>query len=159
MKVKSLSRVRLFTIPWIAAYQAPPSMGFSRQKYWSGVPLPSPIAKQATFFFLRFSLWWLLLLGSLDFRDHGLQSVGSGVEALGLQSTGSVVVGHQLRCFAAFGIFSDQGSNSCHLHWQVGSLLLSQQGSPILCFLIPSSSLSVCRSSCPGMAGMLFSLL
>ena len=42
MKVKSLSRVRLFATPWTAAYQAPPSMGFSRQEYWSGVPLPSP---------------------------------------------------------------------------------------------------------------------
>ena len=42
MKVKSLSRVRLFTTPWTAAYQAPPSMGFSRQEYWSGVPLPFP---------------------------------------------------------------------------------------------------------------------
>ena len=40
MKVKSLSRVRLFGTPWTAAYQAPPSMGFSRQEYWSGVPLP-----------------------------------------------------------------------------------------------------------------------
>ena len=42
VKVKSLSRVRLLAIPWIAAYQAPPSMGFSKQEYWSGVPLPSP---------------------------------------------------------------------------------------------------------------------
>ena len=42
MKVKSLSRVRLFATPWTAAYQAPPSTGFSRQEYWSGVPLPSP---------------------------------------------------------------------------------------------------------------------
>ena len=41
VKVKSLSRVRLFATPWTAAYQAPPSMGFSRQEYWSGVPLPS----------------------------------------------------------------------------------------------------------------------
>ena len=41
VKVKSLSRVRLFTTPWTPAYQAPPSMGFSRQEYWSGVPLPS----------------------------------------------------------------------------------------------------------------------
>ena len=41
MKVKSLSRVRLVATPWTAAYQAPPSMGFSRQEYWSGVPLPS----------------------------------------------------------------------------------------------------------------------
>ena len=43
VKVKSLSRVRLLTIPWTAAHQAPPSMGFSRQEYWSGVPLPSPL--------------------------------------------------------------------------------------------------------------------
>ena len=41
VKVKSLSRVRLFETPWTAAYQAPPSMGFSRQEYWSGLPLPS----------------------------------------------------------------------------------------------------------------------
>ena len=42
MKVKSLSCVRLFSTTWTAAYQAPPSMGFSRQEYWSGLPLPSP---------------------------------------------------------------------------------------------------------------------
>ena len=42
MKVKSLSRVRLLAPPWTAAYQAPPSMGFSRQEYWSGLPLLSP---------------------------------------------------------------------------------------------------------------------
>ena len=42
VKVKSLSHVQLFATPWTAAYQAPPSMEFSRQEYWSGVPLPSP---------------------------------------------------------------------------------------------------------------------
>ena len=42
VKVKSLSHVRLLATPWTAAYQAPPSKGFSRQEYWSGVPLPSP---------------------------------------------------------------------------------------------------------------------
>ena len=41
VKVKLFSRVRLLATPWTAAYQAPPSMGFSRQEYWSGVPLPS----------------------------------------------------------------------------------------------------------------------
>ena len=41
-KVKSLSRIRLLATPWTAAYHAPPSMGFSRQEYWNGVPLPSP---------------------------------------------------------------------------------------------------------------------
>ena len=42
VKVKSLSHVRLLEIAWTAAYHAPPFMGFSRQEYWSGVPLPSP---------------------------------------------------------------------------------------------------------------------
>ena len=41
MKVKSLSRVQLFATPWIVAYQAPPSMGFSRQEYWSGLQFPA----------------------------------------------------------------------------------------------------------------------
>ena len=43
VKVKSLSRVWLLATPWTAAYQAPLSMGFSRQQYWSGLPLPSPM--------------------------------------------------------------------------------------------------------------------
>ena len=42
VKVKSLSCVRLVAPPWTAAYQAPPSMRFSRQECWSGLPLPSP---------------------------------------------------------------------------------------------------------------------
>ena len=42
VKMKSLSCVRPLATPWTAAYQAPPSMGFSRREYWSGVPLPSP---------------------------------------------------------------------------------------------------------------------
>ena len=41
VKVKSLCRVRLLATPWTAAYQAPPSVGFSRQEYWSELPLPS----------------------------------------------------------------------------------------------------------------------
>ena len=48
VKVKSLSSVRLLATPWTAAYQAPPSMGFSRQEYWSGLPLPSPRASEAS---------------------------------------------------------------------------------------------------------------
>jgi len=42
MKVKLLSRVRLFTAPWTLAYQAPLSIEFSRQEHWSGLPFPSP---------------------------------------------------------------------------------------------------------------------
>ena len=41
-EVQSLSRVRLFAIPWTVAYQDPPSVGFSRQEYWRGLPFPSP---------------------------------------------------------------------------------------------------------------------
>ena len=52
MKVKSESEVaqscRTLATPWTAAYQAPPSMGFSRQEYWSGVPLPSPCLTDST---------------------------------------------------------------------------------------------------------------
>ena len=44
VKVKLLSHVWFFATPWTVAYQAPPSMGFSRQEYWSGLPLPSPIS-------------------------------------------------------------------------------------------------------------------
>ena len=42
VKVKSLNRVRLFRTPWTVAYQAPPTMRFSRQESWSGLPFPSP---------------------------------------------------------------------------------------------------------------------
>ena len=42
VKVKLLRCVRFFVTPWAVAYQAPPSMGFSRQEYWSGLPFPSP---------------------------------------------------------------------------------------------------------------------
>ena len=42
VKAKSPSRIQLVATPWTAAYQAPPPMGFSRQEYWSGLPLPSP---------------------------------------------------------------------------------------------------------------------
>ena len=54
VKVKSLSRVRLVATSRTAAHQAPPSMGFSRQEYWSGVPLPSPKVILVLFFLLFF---------------------------------------------------------------------------------------------------------
>ena len=49
VKVNLLSHARLLVTPWTAAYQAPPSMGFSRQEYWSGVPLPSPLPSLVTY--------------------------------------------------------------------------------------------------------------
>ena len=54
VKVKLLSCVWLFATPWTAAHQAPPCMGFSRQEYWSGVPLPSPLLDHTVALFLIF---------------------------------------------------------------------------------------------------------
>ena len=53
VKVKSLSRVRLFATPWTAAYQTPQSMGFSRQEYWSGVILPSLVSRSSPLLFCK----------------------------------------------------------------------------------------------------------
>ena len=66
VKVKSLSRVQLFTTLWTAAYQAPPPMGFSRQEYWSRVLLPSPmhgVRKYSNF---------ILLPVAVQFSQHHL---------------------------------------------------------------------------------------
>ena len=64
VKVKSLSRVRLLATSWTAAHQAPPSRGFSRQEYWSGVPLHSPLTwfkwHQNSFIFILTCPQWLL---------------------------------------------------------------------------------------------------
>ena len=59
MKVKSLSRVQLFTTPWTATHQGPPSMGFSRQEYWSGLPLPSLDKDIAVIFFSSLKKYFL----------------------------------------------------------------------------------------------------
>ena len=59
VKVKSLSHARLLATPWTAAYQAPSSMGFSRQEYWSGVPLPSLAKVLINFYFGRKCLYLL----------------------------------------------------------------------------------------------------
>ena len=67
------------------------------------------------------------------FSCCGAQALGmraSVVVARRLQSAGSVVVAHRLSCSAACGIFPDQGSNPCPLHWQVDSYVLRYQGSP-----------------------------
>ena len=58
MNVKSESEVRLLATPWTVAYQAPPSMGFSRQEYWSGVPLPSPIVPIVLYSAIYCLVWW-----------------------------------------------------------------------------------------------------
>ena len=68
VKGKLLSRVQLFATPWTAAHQAPLSMGFSRQEYWSGVPLPS----------LEQNVEWLLNDGGASFwEDENVQQFNS----------------------------------------------------------------------------------
>ena len=69
VKVKSLSRVQLFANPWTAAHQAPPSMGFSRQEYWSGVPLPSPVNLATTSQFLLCHLPYCCLGSDTDYLN------------------------------------------------------------------------------------------
>ena len=71
VKAKSLSRIQLFSTPWTAAYQAPLSMGFSRQEYWSGVPLPSPLRTLVIEFRAQTNpIWMHLNLINYIFRDH-----------------------------------------------------------------------------------------
>ena len=67
VKVKLLSRVRLLATPWTVAYQASPSMGFSRQEYWSGVPLPSPNNMHRQFNFFKLNL--KSLVSTMPFKD------------------------------------------------------------------------------------------
>ena len=64
MKVKSLSRVQSSATPWTAAHQAPPSMGFSRQEYLTGVPLPSPrwVPNQCYIIYSEIKSNWTFLL-------------------------------------------------------------------------------------------------
>ena len=70
VKVNLLSRVRLLATPWTAAYQAPPSMGFSRQEYWSGVPLPSPSYSSSPPFIME----WVAFSSPGDLPNSGTES-------------------------------------------------------------------------------------
>ena len=66
VKEKMLSCVRLLATPWTAAYQAPLSMGFSRQEYWSGMPLPSPKGRVILFKRAQIYIWSLLCLQTVE---------------------------------------------------------------------------------------------
>ena len=66
VKVKSLSHVWLFVTPWTVAYQAPPSMGFSRQEYWSGLPFPCPVDHVLSELSTMTPLSWLALTAWLS---------------------------------------------------------------------------------------------
>ena len=71
--MKSLSHVQLFVTPWTVAYQAPPSMGFSRQEYWSGLPFPSPMVKNPP------AMWeiWVQPQGWEDPLEEGMATYSS----------------------------------------------------------------------------------
>ena len=75
VKVKSLSRVRLIATPWTAAYQAPPSMGFSRQEHWSGVPLPSPPSTPKTLIFSGLDKLHPFSLGDIIYSYYAWNNV------------------------------------------------------------------------------------
>ena len=65
-KVKSFSRARHLATPWTTAYQAPPSMGFSRHEYWNGVPLKARCEKVMIHHILKYRFWdWFLLVTNL----------------------------------------------------------------------------------------------
>ena len=66
VKVKLLSCVRLVVAPWTAAYQAPPSMGFSRQEYWSGLPFPSLLLLSSRHSYI---IWIIALFQIYDLHD------------------------------------------------------------------------------------------
>ena len=74
--MKLLSHVRLLATPWTAAYQAPPSMGFSRQEYWSGVPLPSPRRfwdsekSPLASYHIRLQFWWEKVIHGLELMEN-----------------------------------------------------------------------------------------
>ena len=83
MKVKSLSRVRLFATPWTAAYQAPLSMGVSRQEYWSGWPVPSPPINERLLKYIHSAFEQLLSAWFFWVLPHicviGLKNAGHGM--------------------------------------------------------------------------------
>ena len=103
MKVKSLSRVQLFVTQWTAAYQGPLPVGFSKQEYWSGLPLPSlsyyPNGCKMVIFFLSGCTGSLLLLNELSLVAmsggySSLQRLGFSLPwLLLLQSIGSRLTG------------------------------------------------------------------
>ena len=85
VKVKLLSRVQLLVTPWTAAYQAPLSMGFSRQEYWSGVPLSSPHPPN--------SLNQIILIFSFNINSFMLASSSSSSTQIWIHSYTSTSIG------------------------------------------------------------------
>ena len=86
LKVKLLSRVQLFATPWTVAYQAPLSMGFSRQEYWSGLPFPSPGDLAGRFF--TSSTIWEAVMSLFKATSQGLGAIGDNVFTVAASTRG-----------------------------------------------------------------------
>ena len=106
VKVKSVSRVRPSATPWTAAFQAPPSMGFSRQEYWSEVPLP--LVPPDFIFFLLCALAMVL----------NAEGPHLGQPRVDLKSAGS-----NYRFKATMGTYILKESDSLWLFWERGELM------------------------------------
>ena len=90
---------------------------------------------------------FIAVRGHLLLRSTGSRRAGSVVVARGPQIAGSVVVAHGLSCSTACGIFPDQGSNPCPLHWQADSQPLRHQGNPYRYIFNPLFNLVLDESS------------
>ena len=127
LKVKSLSHVWLLVTPWTAAYQVPPSMGFSRQEYWSGVPLPSlkwVNICESIYYHSESSVSRSVVSDSL--RPHGLYSLtGSSVHGI-LQAR----ILEWVAISSSWEIFLFQGLKSVLLYYRQILYYVSHQGSP-----------------------------
>ena len=106
VKVKSLSRVWLSATPWTAAYQAPPSVGFSRQEYWSGVPLPSFLAVCFSGSFHRFQFVTFIIYFSLQLSQSQWGPLRAGSPVL-------LIYPHQFWNTSLFSDTKDVIGSSC----------------------------------------------
>ena len=124
--------------PWTVAHQAPLSMGFPRQEYWSGLPFPSledvpdpEIKPTSPAFVCGFFTTEPPGKPFLIYNGHLLRLIYIFLKCLFIWLCWVLVAVHGLSCPSGCGIFWDQGLNSHPLHCQVGSLPLGHQGSPV----------------------------
>ena len=128
VKVKSLGRVRLLATQWTAAHQAPPFMGFSRQEYWSGVPLPSPCLWIESYYFPSPFYKWSAHFYLFYFNINVTSSVYWSFPGHPISS----------RLFCPFAPFTKLGKLKILLHpfpWSLGSAphLTPQNPDPAQC--------------------------
>ena len=157
--MKSLSRVRLFDTPLIVAYQAPPSMVFSRQEYWSGLPFPSPAPDPALPQSPSFSL--KILLPSTPGSQWMVGRTMAERPGLSLWSSLQVVQVHpELALLLPSSVTSHRPTVSArfllHLVWQGGlefppfcTPTIESQASPIPAGIRSSLPLSALKSAAP----------